>query len=431
MDEKGTFEQINKLIDNGKQVELFISLNNEIKNNYKLWSYYFDESAIIKIISFELNGNKFKYEFSNYRIKINYEEVKNEKINIHLIYNELYPNLCKYYRNEHIRIPINLSGLFGKIEVIIPDEYDLICFQNDLIKINSDNKYIWEGIIPNEGLSDFVKCSYKKAKWKIEFLEKIESENEINDTTIIYPKYFVGGNNKIIKYDLETNFSDKIDNKNIIDEKNKFKFNFSNTKKKQVYIKINIIFENNIYSKYEINISENIIKKQLSTLIEDKHYYYFNSFTKKIISQNKTQEPNYIKIGKWINKNINYNIEMSERNLNAIEILAFREGVCDHFTLLYSTLLFSIGIISIRVGGYSCNERIKTRNLNLENDGHSWNLVKINNNWIPIDTTWGIFNGKLPISHIFEFYMSGSSFSESSDEIIRCGFTKKLNLSNE
>lgn len=122
---------------------------------------------------------------------------------------------------------------------------------------------------------------------------------------------------------------------------------------------------------------------------------------------------------------------MSERNLNAIEILAFREGVCDHFTLLYSTLLFSIGIISIRVGGYSCNERIKTRNLNLENDGHSWNLVKINNNWIPIDTTWGIFNGKLPISHIFEFYMSGSSFSESSDEIIRCGFTKKLNLSNE
>ena len=112
--------------------------------------------------------------------------------------------------------------------------------------------------------------------------------------------------------------------------------------------------------------------------------------------------------------------------MDPIEILAFREGICDHFTLLYSALLYSINIISIRIGGYSINERIKIKNLNLDNDGHSWNLVKVNNNWIPIDTTWGIFNGKLPISHIFEFYMSGSSFCESSDDVVRSGFIKKI-----
>ena len=121
---------------------------------------------------------------------------------------------------------------------------------------------------------------------------------------------------------------------------------------------------------------------------------------------------------------------MSEKNLSPIEILAFREGVCDHFTLLYSALLYSINIISIRIGGYSINERIKPKNLNLDNDGHSWNLVKINDQWIPIDCTWGIFNGKLPISHIFEFEMNGSSFCDTLDDVSRTRFTKKIELSS-
>ena len=423
MVDKGSFEQINKLIEYGMQIEIFITLNNQ---NNDFWSYYFDESAIIKIICFELNDKKYNYEYKNCRIKINLDNLKNEIIKIHLIYNEIYPNLCKYYRNEHIRIPINEKGLYGKIKVIIPKEYDLICFQNDLIKENENNEFIWEGIIPDEGISDFVKCSYKKAKWKIEYLEKIDCEKEINDTTIIYPKFFIGGNNKIINYDLETNFSYEIDNKNIIDDKNNFKFNFIKTKRNQVYIKLNITFENNINTKYTLNIPETKIKKYLSTLIEDKHFFYFNTFTNKIISQNKSKEEPYIKIAKWINKNISYNNNLTNKNLNPIEILAFREGICDHFTLLYSALLFSINIISIRIGGYSINERIKPKNLNLDNDGHSWNLVKINNNWIPIDTTWGIFNGKLPISHIFEFYMSGSSFCHSSDDVVRNGFIKKI-----
>ena len=423
MVEKGSFEQINKLIDYGMQIEIFINLNNQ-NNDY--WSYYFDESAIIKIISFELNDKKYNYEYKNYRIKINLDNFKNKIIKIHFIYNEIYPNLCKYYRNEHIRIPINEKGLYGKIKIIIPNEYDLICFQNDLIKENENKEFIWEGIIPEEGISDFVKCSYKKAKWKIEFLEKIDSEKEINDTTIIYPKFFIGGNNKIINYDLETNFSYEIDNKNIIEDKNYFKFNFIKTKRKQVYIKLNITFENNINTNYKLNIPESKIKNYLSTLIEDKHFFYFNAFSNKIISQNKSKEEPYIKIAKWINKNISYNNNLINKNLTPIEILAFREGICDHFTLLYSALLYSINIISIRIGGYSINERIKIKNLNLDNDGHSWNLVKVNNNWIPIDTTWGIFNGKLPISHIFEFYMSGSSFCESSDDVVRSGFIKKI-----
>ena len=46
MVDKGSFEQINKLIDYGMQIEIFTTLNNQ---NNDFWSYYFDESAIIKI----------------------------------------------------------------------------------------------------------------------------------------------------------------------------------------------------------------------------------------------------------------------------------------------------------------------------------------------------------------------------------------------
>ena len=41
----------------------------------------------------------------------------------------------------------------------------------------------------------------------------------------------------------------------------------------------------------------------------------------------------------------------------------------------------------------------------LEN-GHAWSLIQINGKWLPFDSTWGIFTGKLPVSHIFRSYDS-------------------------
>ena len=46
----------------------------------------------------------------------------------------------------------------------------------------------------------------------------------------------------------------------------------------------------------------------------------------------------------------------------------------------------------------------KTQIRDIENERHAWTLAKINGRWIPLDATWGILKGILPVSHIFQHY---------------------------
>ena len=94
-------------------------------------------------------------------------------------------------------------------------------------------------------------------------------------------------------------------------------------------------------------------------------------------------------------------------------------GVCEHYTILYNALLNSINIEAIYVGGYAFDENSKIKK---ENMGHAWTLAKINKKWIPYDSTWNIFTGILPISHIYErfnhmniYYSSSYTFSSGID----------------
>ena len=85
------------------------------------------------------------------------------------------------------------------------------------------------------------------------------------------------------------------------------------------------------------------------------------------------------------------------------EILKRKKGVCEHFTLLYNALLNSIGIQAIYVRGFAF-QRKEDLNKNTNIFTHAWTLAKINTKWIPLDSTWGILEGKLPVTHVFETY---------------------------
>ena len=41
-----------------------------------------------------------------------------------------------------------------------------------------------------------------------------------------------------------------------------------------------------------------------------------------------------------------------------------------------------------------------------EENGHAWSLIQIEGKWLPFDSTWGIFSGKLPVSHVFRGFDS-------------------------
>ena len=101
-------------------------------------------------------------------------------------------------------------------------------------------------------------------------------------------------------------------------------------------------------------------------------------------------------------KNIKYDISYGGKQMSIEEILTKRIGVCEHFTQLYNALLHSINIPAVFVGGYAFNNENSFKNPKFST--HAWSLVKINSKWIPLDPTWGLFEGKLPVSHVFESY---------------------------
>ena len=56
------------------------------------------------------------------------------------------------------------------------------------------------------------------------------------------------------------------------------------------------------------------------------------------------QVSDLIKIGKWVNINIKYNITFSGKNdITATETYKLKQGVCHHFTKLFNALMYSLG----------------------------------------------------------------------------------------
>ena len=117
----------------------------------------------------------------------------------------------------------------------------------------------------------------------------------------------------------------------------------------------------------------------------------------------------------WVNKNIKYDLRYLEKtDFTAMDIYNIRKGVCHHFTKLSNALLYSLGYEVIYIYGYIC-ENNKEFN---ENSAHAWSLIKIDNKWYPFDSTWNIFSGKLPVSHIFGVFYDKISEADGEDDVV-------------
>ena len=116
----------------------------------------------------------------------------------------------------------------------------------------------------------------------------------------------------------------------------------------------------------------------------------------------------------WVHQNIKYDIRYIEKtDYTAIDIYKERKGVCHHFTKLSNALLYSLGYKVIFVYGYYCKNNIEFN----ENSSHSWSLIKLGNKWYPFDSTWGIFSGKLPVSHIFGVFYDKIKETNGADNV--------------
>ena len=354
----------------------------------------------------EFNGRKVDYFVDKNILNIKNVDISEEQCGeLHIKYRCMSNEEKILERVEYIYL-LKQIIYYGKIIVEVPEKYDILKYAEKFKKAPKKiNSFYYNGFI-KESMNNLFKICYKKAIWEFEREYIIEPEENIKEAYIKIIKGFKGGNLKVLEYNIEHENVELNDD----EKENKYIFTVKNPKAINYKIKFKIKFENSTTG-YKGPEEADVLTK-----IPDEDIQFFKDLSNKIISEDKSNLPIYKKLGIWVHNYLKYDLKFKGINMTAKEIYNKKEGVCEHFTLLYNALLKSQEIESVYIKGYSIkmteNNIIKDEE-NLEKvdkDGkydelaHGWTLAEINGEWIPLDATWELFGDKFPITHIFFCY---------------------------
>ena len=259
----------------------------------------------------------------------------------------------------------------------------IVGLQDDKFELIDNNAYIYDDNCPSSYYVDNLRLTPYQVTWNV--------YNEITMSIIENPSYayisfqktyFGGSNYNFTKNELLTSIKEN----DILKIDKFYDLSFRDFQEKEKYFKLNLTFSS---SPAFWNITEDNIK---NTSTDETI-----SLAKDILQNDKSSRPDYYKIGKWVKNNIEYNISYSGKDLSISDIINLKQGVCHHYSILYNSLLNSIGIETVYATGYS----VKDLN-NPTNGRHGWTVAKIDGKWIGLDATWGIFSGYLPLCHLFQ-----------------------------
>jgi hypothetical protein len=310
----------------------------------------------------------------------------------------------KLNRTKYYGLSERLVGENAKYILKNESDLEIINFENEFFLKTKDNEYQWGGKVPEGGKKTVVRMSKKEGKVNFEEKHIIKSvdNNLIKNTTTEIPFCYVGGNNQIINFKYFSPQTEKI----MLNQKKKiFEIKYMNTKSKTVEFNVH----GELINRCKGNWSINLTKEEIDSLIPPdfkQNKIAFNKIANDIISQYDIEHkddlilvPSVVKIGKWIKQNIKYDITYVGMNqITATETLNNKRGVCHHITKLFNALMYSLGYQTLYILGYALDKKIK---YGIE-DAHAWSLVNLDGKWLPFDATWGIFSGKLPVTHIFK-----------------------------
>ena len=368
----------------------------------------------VDILLFEIDGieqTDYEYEKYSLRFKINLKNLESNKIHIKYTESPKYEkmteeekNFRKIYRSKYYGLSERLVGENAKYILKNESDLEIINFDNEFFLKTNDNEYQWGGKVPQGGKKTVVRMSKKEGRVNFfeEHIIKSVDNSLIKNTTTEIPFCYVGGNNQIIQFKY---FSQQTQDINMNQKKKVFEIKYININSK--IAKFNV--QGELINRCKGNWSINLTNEEIDSLIPNDfktNKIHFNKIANDIIKEYDEEHkndliivPSVVKIGKWVKKNIKYDITyVGTNDITASETLNNKRGVCHHITKLFNALMYSLGYQTIYILGYALDNKI---NYGIE-DAHAWSLVKIDGKWLPFDATWGIFSGKLPVTHIFK-----------------------------
>ena len=381
-----------------------VGLNNMTSNS----SFYaFPIDVNVEIILFEIDGKSADYIREKYSIRFDIK-LKNLEINkIHIIYKEfpLYEkSISSLYRRKSYGISHRLGGRDAEFNLINKSNMEIISFADEFFFDKGNNEYYWKGKVPVDGKETKIILSKKEAE--VNFYEKYTitttNNSSIGNVLINIPFCYKDGNYQEIIFKKRIN--PKIEIKS--DENRKiYEMYFMDLKSEKITFNIEGKVINRCKGEWIINLTNEEIETLIPQEFKD-NKEAFKQISEKIIKQYDEQHkddlinvPKVAKIGKWVNKHIIYDITYIGLNdIPAMETYNSRKGVCHHKTKLFNALMYSLGYQVLYLLGFAVYNK---KNFSIENS-HCWSLIKIDGKWLPYDATWGIFSGKLPVTHIFK-----------------------------
>lgn len=385
------FDEHIKFTEKGREVDVVIKARVKLGQNYfyKEWGYIFDKRSKINIVNAKVVGkSQYKTSFGNNTLKFQFDKAINgDVLEFRFKYNQETDDISLYSRSEHVSIPAFASNARGSIKVEIP--YNYITYSLNPQFTLYGNTYSWSGKVPNDGFSDFFNLTLKQARWNVRIISKVYGDENISKIDLKIPSYFKNGNNIIEKYSIIPSQSTA----KIKEYDNDINIFFDKVNSSSIVVTLDAVLRNDVDNKSWIRLDPTKylnIDPVLSTELQNLIYS---------IKANQQNKPLYITLAEWVHNFIQYNDTYFGKDMTTQQILSLGKGVCIHYAQLYNDLLRASGIPSIIVAGESYDIEKKRF------ESHAWNLIHVNGDWISIDPTWGIYSGKLPVSHIF-FYLT-------------------------
>ncbi len=389
-----SWQESAQLTDDGKSSEIIIrGTVSELPQNTALSSFSisFDPRQHIKILHV-INDNLLKdysksadYSFSNNVLNIKFPNGKKngENIAIYFSYEEKYDKLNRFLRQEVIYVPAFAAGAKSTVTFNFPGHFESATFNQNLVK--KGNSFIYSNIVPANGVQEIIKLTPSQSIWNVSVKTKITASTALGNFVVKVPTFFQSARQRVSNYNISYSATPlKQENKGDL---TLLKFNIP---AQEVTVGNNAKVITGIASRRTINRNAanyiNFTSEESALL---------NPILQRIKSDPRYGNiPLYAKIGKFVNSYLRYDIRYLGKLPNLSEIIENQVGVCTEYARLFDALARVGGIPSLVIEGGACGEY-------QECQGHSWNMIYHEGQWLEVDPTWNLMSGIVSSSHVY------------------------------
>ena len=357
---------------------------------YKNWKYIFNKQEKVKILSASTNRGGKNFNFRNNELMFNFKNLfSGQTIIFDVRYKKYNQDVNKFMVSEFVSIPSWAGNVSSKIKVNVSSDLTVYSSHNNLTQ--NGNNFYWNGRInQKKPFQELFLLTPVEGAWKVKISGNAIGEENFREAKLSIPRYFKGGPYVVDDYSLTTNTP----NKYRVKEKNRYyHFDFDNVNSRLLSASVSAVIKNGDNHNVNLTLNPTAFLKY-----ESRHRNDYATIMNNIRSNpaySGLQE--YQAIVEWVNKFIKYDEATLGTDMTITEILKIKRGVCSHYSKLFVELSRYVGIPAFSVAGLAFNVE---QNAFID---HSWNYVYIMGKWIPVDATWNIHSGKLPISHIYTF----------------------------